>query len=316
MQEPTSGRICGVLVTYNIGEKVSNCLEAALPQLAHLVVVDNSTEPATMSALKRLQARHGSKLHLLSNSENNLAKAQNMGIQYALDNGFDWVLLLDHDSIPAADMLQQMLNAHACYPNPSAIGLVAPHLKCGNSRATRYIQPWLGLLFRHRSFAPGEETLDNVYTVIASGSLIPSRVFTDTGLMDEAYGIDYVDKDFCLRLHAADYRILVVRSAILQHRIGDSREHSMLGRRIIATHHSAQRRYTIYRNRSRSWRRYIGSAPGFVLFDAMAALYDLLRIIFLEEEKGAKLKAALRGLREGILGLSFYGRAHRLGATN
>ncbi|MCG7947086.1 MAG: hypothetical protein N0C84_12160, partial [Candidatus Thiodiazotropha taylori] len=72
--------------------------------------------------------------------------------------------------------------------------------------------------------------------------------------------------------------------------------------------HSPKRRYTIYRNRTRIWRENLFTFPGFVLYDFLASLHDLFRILMFEESKMSKLWAATKGIGVGLLGggLSVY----------
>lgn len=161
--------------------------------------------------------------------------------------------------------------------------------------------PWLGVGLR-RLHASLDKVLKPVLWVIASGSLIPVARFDEVGLMDESYGIDYVDKEFCLRLVSRGYIISVVSDAVLRHQIGHCSDHDMLGIRITATNHPPRRRYTIYRNRLRTCGRYGLCVPAFLLYECGGIFYDLTRIALFEQDKMAKLKAVLAGAYDAATG--------------
>ena len=144
--------------------------------------------------------------------------------------------------------------------------------------------------------AEGEAYLDGVMGVIASGSLIPRATFERVGLMDEDFSVDYIDKDFCLRVVRLGLNIRVVRAAVLYHELGKASDHTFCGVRMTSTNHSPERIYTITRNRVRCWMRHGVALPAFVIYDAAAMLYDIIKIILLEQNKTPKLRAVARGL--------------------
>lgn len=296
------GRICAVIVTYNIGSDFTENFESLIHQTDHAVVIDNGSGPETLAMLEALNAKHRGFMTLVHNSENNLAKAQNIGIRKAREGGFKWVLLLDHDSRLDHDMIGHMRAAYHDAQEREQIGILAPHIKDRNApREHGYLKSLLILGF-FRAYFNGKPVIDRVMSVISSGSLIPLDVFEATGMMDEKFIIDYLDNDFCLRLITRGYRIMVVRDALLYHSLGECREHQVLGLHVTSTNHSPLRRYYIYRNRLTTWRRYAFSVPAFVVYDVLASLYDMLRILLFEGQKLAKFRMIGRGMWHALCG--------------
>lgn len=119
--------------------------------------------------------------------------------------------------------------------------------------------------------------------------------------MEESLGIDYVDKDFCLRLRQAGLDIVAVRDAMLEHQLGASCDHKVLGINITATNHSPSRRYTIYRNRILTMRRFSVDFPNYVLYECAGILYDMFRIAWCEGQKKDKFRELFRGLWMGLI---------------
>jgi rhamnosyltransferase len=89
---------------------------------------------------------------------------------------------------------------------------------------------------------------------------------------------------------------------VLWHNLGEQTKHNLLGSQFFAWNHSARRRFTIYRNRTRIWRENLFRFPGFVFFDLLAAVMDLFRIVMFEQQKSAKLIAVLNGVGLGLFG--------------
>lgn len=294
MHESVSG-ICGVMVTYHPDDRWSQRLPALLAQLGHLMVVDNSTQTLDQDKIRQACAAYPAQIDYIPCPHNNLAIAQNIGIRAALAKpAHSHVLLLDDDSEPAEGMVQALVDASG-----TGIGLVAPCMvDLGSNRPARFVVP---CRFGFRLLTPKpDEIMDHVLHVIASGSLIPRSTFAQVGWMDEAFVIDYIDKDFCLRLCLAGLRICVVGSAVLHHRLGQCEDHQIAGVRVTATNHSPARRYTIYRNRVWCLRRYGLRIPAFLLHEMGGIAYDLLRIAVFESDKKAKLRSIMRGIGVGL----------------
>lgn len=276
----SSQDVIAVLVTYQPDEAVAARIEQHLTQFQHVIVIDNGAE----TPAECLPNHEG--VTLRAHAVNNLAAAQNEGIRLAKSRGAKAVLLLDDDSELSAGGLAALCAAYA-----AGDGLVAPQL-LENGQPTKQVVPWFGVLFR-RTAAP----IEGSFTPIASGSLIPLDVLEQVGLMDESFVIDYIDRDFCLRLLQRGYRTKVIVEAQLHHRLGASRSHAF---GMVSRNHSAARRRSIFCNRLRCWGRYGLSVPSFLLYDVLAAGYDIARIILFEQDKRAKLMAVVSGMADAI----------------
>lgn len=293
----TAGGIGAVIVTYHCGQPVIPRLEAVLPQVNKIYIVDNASDGDTTQYLASFAKQHPDTCHLQLNSENaGLAAAQNQGIRKALGDGMEWVLLLDDDSLPDTTMVAQMLDAAQ---REGFCGIVAPCIVERNvDRPTRYLiaQHWR---FRWHVLTPGEIRRD-VTLVIASGSLIHRSVFERAGLMADGWFIDAVDHEFCLRALSNGIGIVTVGAAMLEHSVGKKQARDYAGMELVASNHSAQRRYYMYRNRIFLMRRYGQRYPFLYSFTLLACSLDLLRIVLMETGKSAKLKAAFSGLIQGL----------------
>lgn len=306
-EDSTFGSVCAVVVTYNIGNGFDTCFNSMKGQVDHVVIVNTSSDDGiTARAITRIAEANPEFVDVIECPENNLGLAQNMGIDCALKAGHDWVLLLDHDSRLGAGMLSAMDQAYMQAEHPLNIGLIAPNLHDPNVEShMRYLRAWFGYWFEQKGFDENTPVIDHVLCVAASGSLIPARVLRQPEFrMDEDFIIDYIDTDFCLRLNTEGLRILAVRDAKLVHKIGERRQHKFLGLTITTTNHSPMRRYYLYRNRMRTWKRFATERPSFFIFDMMRTVYELWRIILFEKDKQNKMQAVVNGIWDGIRGVS------------
>ncbi len=293
--------VCTVLVTYQPSASLINNINRLIDQVGHIVLIDTGAN----LHLQDLIAPLGTHIHYQSCPDNNLAQAQNMGIAYARKNGFSFVLLMDDDSSPAEDMVAQMMAAYQTLDKRERIGLIAPAMvDVHSNRYTRYPVARFGIGFRNY-YAQTTPVIRDTFSVIASGSLIPLHVLDAVGGMDESYVIDYIDKEFCLRLIRAGYEIVVVSAAQLHHSIGRAQDHQVLGARLTVMNHTPQRRYFIYRNRLRTIMRHGLHVPAFITYDVLAMGYDFVRIAGFESQRRAKFSAILRGIASAISGKAY-----------
>jgi len=295
------GRICAIVVTYNIGSKYRENFNSILFQVDGVFIIDNGSDQKTVPLLKKLQEENPERVTIIFNEKNlGLAKSQNIGLSHALEEGFDWVLLLDHDSWAHPDMIHNMGQALTNYPEWERVGLIAPYLKEINvDRQPRYIVPRYKIPLERKYFG-ATRVMDDVLCVIASGSLIRMDVIRKLGKFREDFFIDYIDSEFCMELTVSGWIILAVRDAILKHALGNKHLHNFLSLEVVTSNHSPERRYTIYRNRVYLWKKYLFTVPAYIVFDIAAAGYDLLRILLFEKNRGKKFAQAVKG---GLTGL-------------
>ena len=126
-----------IIVSYNAGAELERLAVAIAPQVETVLVVDNGSHAPTLQRLQRMEDRIPN-LHLECLPKNiGLAKAQNIGIRAICDEGMEWALLLDDDSLPAENMIEAMLSASI---EPQAT-ILAPHIsEADTAQEYQYIQ--------------------------------------------------------------------------------------------------------------------------------------------------------------------------------
>lgn len=100
-------KVLVIIVTYNGIRWIDRCL-SALRQSTHPVttmVIDNNSTDGT----PRYIAEHFPEVILVGKKENlGFGQANNVGLRYALDNGYDYVLLLNQDAYLQAVAIDEM----------------------------------------------------------------------------------------------------------------------------------------------------------------------------------------------------------------
>ena len=100
----TEIRVTAIVVTHQPDLPIlGRVIDAILPQLTHIVVVDNGSDANMAEWVKVLGQKN---IHVILLGANlGIAVAQNAGIQWARQHGATFVLLMDQDSIPDKNMV-------------------------------------------------------------------------------------------------------------------------------------------------------------------------------------------------------------------
>jgi rhamnosyltransferase len=282
---PFQDSVCAVVVAYYPDEEFAVRLRSLLPQVARVLVVDNT--PAEDAALQLGLPGETANIHLISNRVNlGISAALNQGLRHALDAGCKWALTLDQDTRCFPDMVSTLLGvSQACIPAPAVVG--------GN-----YVDP----RSKHLKVAVGEAAAFLAQkTVITSGSLVDVRTALAMGGFREDYFIDQVDHEFCLRARAHGHQVVISRKPVMVHSVGESGgvRLPLLGE---LPNHPPVRKYYIARNTVVTVRAYWRREPGWCLRRLARLLLGLGGMALLEEQGLCKVRAFASGVADGLRG--------------
>ncbi len=273
-------------MTFNPGEGLLENVTALRPQVQEVVVVDNGS--ANLGPIQQIEECG---VKVFYNQENlGIAAALNIGIKYALEQGYTWIATFDQDSKPPPEFVERLLEAYNAYSNREHIAILSPV----------YRDETTGTVFQHGE--PSGEPCQEIVSTMTSGNLVKADALAKTGLFEEDLFIDYVDHEFCLRARREGFGVLESRTAILKHNLGETEKYKRFGLTFHATNHSSLRRYYSSRNRLTVYRRYFTSEPRWVLRDMLGFLKEISKIILVEKRKREKLEAVAQGLLHGLAG--------------
>ena len=142
-----------------------------------VIIVDNGSDEETVEVLQELQKGYKNVEVIFNNENLGIGAAQNIGIKKAMEENFDWVLLLDHDSKLSSNMVGKLLTAYDVLfkQGINKVGIVAANPYDINSNEWIYIK---------MKYLKLEKDLIKFDNVISSGSLINLEVFKDVGLFN------------------------------------------------------------------------------------------------------------------------------------
>ena len=302
MSQPLETPVCAVIVTYYPDDDFGARLAIIARQVEHTLIVDNGSPPETV---RKLAALTSERVQLIANGKNvGVAAAFNRGLDEALARGFLWAVTFDQDSRPAERMVAALLEVEKRSPPHAApVALVGPTIIDENvpDAPYRFLRPHPRLSLLPQRVGSEGGDLEDVTFVISSGALLNLTVFRKLGGYREDLFIDYVDTDYCLRAKRAGYRVAVSAAATLFHHRGARQAVERWGRTFRPTFYSPTRYYYLARNGVLMTRAHALRFPHWFLFDLAATLNNVVRL-GLEDERRAKLRAALAGLRDGLRG--------------
>ncbi len=301
-------KILGHIHTFNDEEIIDLSLEALLVQtysVDRIVVVDNGS---TDNTVRRPFPPH---VVVIQHRQNlGTSYAVKTGLQYALVNQYDWMWVLDADSLPREDALQKLVALYESFDleTRSHIGL----LSC-----SQVLTPST-TLFHGRCLTPGGPRLpksdsNQLYcecdSTIWSGSLFSLQAVRVVGLPRcgemgcwEDLSLDYGDLEFSYRIRRAGYKVVVHRFSIIDHAVGKTKEVRVLGFPLVTTNHSAARRYLFFRNLVYFW-LYLYPRRNWVMLGVWFAYrvgLTILGILIGEQDRARKMLACGRGVWDGL----------------
>lgn len=299
-------RITSITVAFNSDPiRLARQLLALHDQVDKIIIVDNGSEPPVRSGLNQPEIvamlANAPHIDFISLNENGgIASGFNVGVEAARRQGAEFVLLLDHDSVPAADMVSKLVAGYQQAAGESAlrpVAAVGPRI-VDSRDAHEY--PFIRLgWFRnlHMRCAVSHEKLIACDFLISSGSLIAMSTFDKIGGFDEALFIDSVDLEWCFRARNIEFLLYGVCEAKLDHRLGDHRR--VVLNKLFLVVHSPLRIYYITRNRILLyWRRHVPLK--WKLKDVLRMAAKFAAIMLFVAPRLEYLRMTLLAIRDGL----------------
>lgn len=289
------GAVWAIVLNWNGEAATRRCVASLMaqdqPGLKVLVVDNGSTD----GSAARLAGLPGTEL-LALDANLGFGGGMNRGAAHAISHGAAYVLLVNNDAVLAPDCVRRLVDAAFPIAAPTIVEGLPPAEEplwyAGGS-----VSPWTGE--PHHETDPPRAGAAPRGVTFASGCvlLVDAAAWRMLGGLDEAFFLYHEDVDFCLRAARAGLPIGWAPAARAWHEGGASTGSQ-------ATKAPALDYYDA-RNGLRVARTRLG------LLARPVALYwwvnvrlprKLARIALLAPDRGASLRAALRGAWDGILG--------------
>lgn len=216
-----------IVLNWNQPGLTSECLDSLARQNYNnfnVVLVDNGSSDGSVEFFRE----HYPWIYLFEQHPNiGYSLGNNVGIDYALEKGADYIFLLNNDTEVHSDILPQLLAAAESDPG---IGIVGPTMYYydppdmiwgGDNRidwrGARTIRHQFGRLKGAAQIA--DQQPKEVDYIDTCAILVKRRVFESIGFMNGDYFINFDDLDLNVRASRAGYKILYVPQAGMWHKV-------------------------------------------------------------------------------------------------
>lgn len=280
-------------------------LVALRDQVDEIIIIDNGSVPSVKSRLNQpgiaATLEGAAHIEVIALNENGgIATGFNIGVEAARKQGTEFVLLLDHDSVPAVDMVSRLLKGYQQASGESATGRVAAVGPRIVDARDKHEYPFIRLGWFRNARMRCTDSGTNVVAcdfLISSGSLIEMSAFDKIGGFDEALFIDSVDLEWCFRARSAQFSLYGICEAKLDHRLGDHRRAVL--NKIFLVVHSPLRIYYITRNRILLyWRPHVPLK--WKLKDLLRMAAKFVAIMLFVAPRLEYLRMTLLAIRDGL----------------
>ncbi|MBP3255299.1 MAG: glycosyltransferase family 2 protein [Clostridia bacterium] len=237
-------RIAILIINYNGYKDTCECIESIPKNDSNeIVVIDNASKEKEGEKIKERFPN----IHLIQSNKNiGFAGANNLGIKYAINNKFDYVLLLNNDTIIEKDMIDELIKGEendiitvpkmCYYSNPSVIWY-----------AGGYIDRFKGDA-KHLGLNEIEKKHNKIkYCNFATGCcmLINLALIKKIGYMNEEYFMYCEDVDYCIKMIENNIKIKYVPTAKLLHKVSSSTGGEMSP---FSTYYYTRNRFLLIKN--------------------------------------------------------------------
>ena len=214
-----------IILNYNGRDDTLACLRSmehlTYPN-AQVIVIDNGSTDGSAEAFRTQHPR----FTLVETGANlGFTGGNNIGIRHALEQGADYIMLLNNDTIVAPDMLDVMVEMMEANPK---VGVTGPMIYYYDSPETIWSAGG-GIDWSHGlTWMIGLDELDkaqfgqaprSVDFVTGCAILARRNVWEKVGLLDDKFFMYYEETEWCVRARRAGFEIMHIPSAMVWHKI-------------------------------------------------------------------------------------------------
>ena len=306
-------KICTVVVTYNRYELLKECLDSLLNQTYQndILLVNNASTDGTEKRIVEDGYLENKEI-IYKRLEKNTGGAGGFyfGVKYALDNGYDYVWLMDDDAEPELNALELLVNnlddeKYSAYAPKTLIGTKENNvISAFGHRGIFDYEDCLPAFQKAIDLKEYEKEKCEIEMASFVGIFIPISSVKKIGLPEEKFFIHHDDTEYSLRLVTLG-KILMINDSVIYHK--EKRQEEKIQRQFLG----------FKKNRikfEKLWLKYFGLRNSVFIalkygkgytryFLAMKLYFDLIKdIILYDDKKWVRLVFASNSFFDGIRG--------------
>lgn len=213
-----------IVLTWNHVKDTLECLRSLAAQTyapLQVILTDNGSTDDTVDTIRAQFPQ----AHFIENKQNlGYAQGNNVGLEYALAQGADYILLLNNDTTLAPDCIEKIVADLQANPDTAA----APKCFFADSPTTIYfaggeLTAWQT---KHRGYNQPDraefDTSGDTEWLTGCAIIAPRHVWKRVGMFEPRYFLLFEDTDWSLRARRLGFRLRYVAEAKLWHKASRS----------------------------------------------------------------------------------------------
>lgn len=281
-----------ILVDYNGLKDTIECIDSIIKSSiqSKIIVVDNASKENEAVKISKIFPEVKT---IRSEMNGGFSAGNNLGIRWALEQGYEYIVLLNNDTVIAPNMLELLCQNTSdtsvstpkmlYFSKPNIIWYGGGHF---NKKTGNVEHEYLN------KKDPEDMAIRECDYATGCCIMIPASVFRKVGLLDERFFMYCEDSEFCLRLKKNGISINYVPTAKLWHKISQS----------TGGAESALTMYYITRNRILYLKDYKKEFAPTAL--AYTLVTRIIRMIQMTVKGKPEWKAFQKGIRDGLKGVT------------
>ncbi len=222
-------KISIILVNYNGKSYNDKCIESILKSTItyelQIVVVDNAS---TDGSLQLLQDRweESSRVKIIALDKNyGFARANNVGIEWAMENGAEYFLILNNDTEIAEDAIEKMIDIQkktGAIVVPKIVYADHPEtIWCAGGSFSKVIWKPVQRGINQKDTGQYDQSMECSFANGCS-MLLSGNIIRKLGLLDEQFFLYYEDTEYSLRARQKGVPIWYCAKALIYHKVNGS----------------------------------------------------------------------------------------------
>ena len=184
-------KVLVIIVTYNAHNWIHQCLNSVDMERYDAFVVDNASTDDTRHILK---AEYPKAIVRAMDKNLGFGQANNVGLRYALDNGYDYVFLLNQDAWLLPDTIEKLIIAQKQHPEYWVLSPLQMNTAQGG------VEKQFGVYCKKNKIQLNLDVPQQVDFVNAALWLIPIECIKIVGGFDPIFPHDGEDVDYANRV--------------------------------------------------------------------------------------------------------------------
>ena len=303
-----SKKLAIILVNWNSYELTNDTLQS-LYQTSYqdydIICVDNAS---TDESLNQLRTNHNNIIILTCDQNTGFTGGNNKGMQYAIQYGYTYTLLLNNDVAVESDFLGPLVGALDDNKN---MGAVQPLIYFHHDRtliwnAGSSFNQWLGITktigynkkdAQHTYRNQNQGFASKIDWITGCAFMVRTEVLIKVGLLYDPFFIYYEDVDLSFRIKNAGYDLGYVPASVIYHIAGMSHKST---KKTAEGYVSPKVHYLNARNHIWLLKKYTNllHAPTVIVYQSL--YYLSVTAYFILRGRWQKIKALYKGISEGL----------------